>query len=59
IVGLDVVDPCVDLVEIAHGFGAGAFRIERLQDVGDAVREALESGGPVLLDLSVSSPPAS
>ncbi|MHB1784985.1 MAG: thiamine pyrophosphate-binding protein [Acidimicrobiales bacterium] len=56
-VGMDIADPSVDLVALARGFGAKAFRVERLSEVGDYVREAIATGGPCLLELQVSAPP--
>jgi benzoylformate decarboxylase len=56
-VGVDITDPSVDLATLARGFGANAFRVERLSEVGDYVREALSSGQPCLLDLQVAAPP--
>jgi thiamine pyrophosphate-dependent acetolactate synthase large subunit-like protein len=55
-VGVDITDPSVDLATLARGFGANAFRVERLSEVGDYVREALSSGQPCLLDLQVAAP---
>jgi benzoylformate decarboxylase len=57
-VGLDITDPSVDLVAIAHGFGADAIRVERLAEVGDAVRAALAAARPTVLDVQVTAPPA-
>jgi benzoylformate decarboxylase len=55
-VGMDITDPSVDLVSIAHGFGAAAIRVDRLPEVGDAVRDALATGRPTLLDVQVAAP---
>ncbi len=57
-VGVDIVDPAVDLVALAHGFGADGVRVERLSDVTDAVRGALRAGRPCLVELPVASPPS-
>ncbi len=56
--GLEITDPSVDLVSIARGFGAAAVRVDRLPDVGDAVRAALAAGRPALVELQVAAPPA-
>jgi benzoylformate decarboxylase len=56
-VGLDITGPSVDLVSIARGFGAAALRVDRLAEVGDAVREALAAARPTLLDVQVAAPP--
>ena len=55
-IGTNIQSPEVDLVSLAHGFGAKAFRVQSLSDVGDQVREALASNGPCLLELQVSAP---
>ena len=54
--GLDIASPGVDLPAVARGFGAAARRVERLPDVGDAVREALAAGRPSLLEVPVAAP---
>jgi acetolactate synthase-1/2/3 large subunit len=40
----------VDFVSIAKAFGAAGRRIERPDEVGPAVREALQADGPVVLE---------
>jgi benzoylformate decarboxylase len=56
-VGMHITDPSVDLVSVARGFGAAAIRVERLPEVGAAVREALAAARPTVLDLQVAAPP--
>jgi benzoylformate decarboxylase len=56
-VGLDIAGPSVDLVAIARGFGADAIRVERLPEVGDAIRAALAAARPTVLDVQVTAPP--
>ncbi len=56
-VGMDIADPNIDMVALGRGLGAKAYRIERLSEVGDYVREAIAAGGPCLLELQVSAPP--
>jgi benzoylformate decarboxylase len=56
-VGMHITDPSVDLVSVARGFGAAAIRVERLPEVGSAVREALAAARPTVLDLQVAAPP--
>jgi benzoylformate decarboxylase len=56
-IGVDIADPTVDLAALARGFGAAAVAVDRLEDVGDAVREALASARPTLLDVHVAAPP--
>ena len=53
---LDIADPGADLVSIARGFGAAASRVDRLEEVGDAVSAALAAARPALLDVQVAAP---
>ena len=39
---------------VARGFGVDATPVEKAGDVGDAVRLALDSGRPHLLELTVA-----
>jgi benzoylformate decarboxylase len=55
-VSLDIADPGVDLVSIARGFGAAAIRVDRLPEVGEAVREALAAARPTMLEVQVAAP---
>jgi len=57
-VGLDIADPGVDLVAVARGFGADAIRVDRLPEVGDAVRAALATARPTVVEVGVTAPPA-
>jgi benzoylformate decarboxylase len=50
---MDLTDPEMDFVAIAQGFGVQAQRIERPEQVGPALKAALASGKPVLLDVMV------
>lgn len=50
---MDLSDPRVDFVQIAAGFGVKGARIERPDEIGDAVREAQASGEPRLLDVLI------
>lgn len=51
--GLDL--PGLDLVAIAQGFGCAARRVERPEEVTAAAREALASGKPTVLQVSITS----
>jgi len=55
-VAMDIVDPPVDYVGLAQSLGVTASRIDHAGDVGDAVRTALASGGPSLLELPIAAP---
>jgi benzoylformate decarboxylase len=55
-VGMDLADPPVDFVALAQSMGVDASLVEKAGDVGDALRSALESGRPHLLELPISAP---
>ena len=42
-----------DMVTIASGFGAWAKRVERADEVGPALREAIACGRPAVLDMVI------
>ena len=46
-----------DFATIARGFGAHAVRISRPDEVAPALREALEMGGPAVIDVMVDTQP--
>lgn len=50
-VHMDLTDPEVGFVGVAEGFGVAARRIERPDEIGPALREAVATDGPVLLDV--------
>lgn len=50
--GMDFPVP-FDLAAIARGFGAYGARVEKAEDVGPALNDALASGRPALLDMIV------
>ncbi len=47
---MDLIDPPIDFVDIASGFGVKGVRIERPDEIGDAVREAQAAAEPRLID---------
>jgi benzoylformate decarboxylase len=53
-VGLDLADPPVDFVALATSMGVDGTRIDSTGDVGDAVRTALASGRPHVLELPIT-----
>jgi benzoylformate decarboxylase len=55
-VAMDIDDPPVDFLSLAQSMGVAATLVEKADDVGDAVRVALESGRPHLLDLPIAAP---
>ena len=50
---LDISEPEVDFVAIAQGFGVQAVRVEAVQDLAPAVKQAFASGAPWLIDVAV------
>jgi benzoylformate decarboxylase len=55
-VAMDIVDPTIDYLALAQSMGVKATLVEKARDVGDAVRAALDSGGPHLLELPIAAP---
>ena len=45
-----VLDVAVDFVKISEGMGAKAIRVTKMEEVEPAIREALATEGPVVLD---------
>lgn len=45
-----ILDDAVDFVKIAEGMGAKAIRVTKMEEVEPALKEALASDGPVVLD---------
>lgn len=54
-IGMDLDEPPVDYVALAASMGVAATLVERAGDVGDALRHALASGRPHLLELPVAA----
>lgn len=53
-VGMDLADPPIDYVALATSMSVDATRVDHADDVGDALRSALASGRPHLLELPIS-----
>lgn len=45
-----VLNDAVDFVKISEGMGAKAIRVTKMEEVESAIKEALSSDGPVVLD---------
>jgi sulfoacetaldehyde acetyltransferase len=52
-VAMDLVDPVLDFAQIAQAFGIRGQRVERPEELGPALRSALRSGEPSLVDVVV------
>jgi benzoylformate decarboxylase len=50
---MDIVDPRVDFLSLARAFDVPAERVSSVEDVGGAVKKALASGGPALVEVVV------
>lgn len=55
-VAMDLVDPPVDYLALARSMGVDATLVEKAHDVGDAVRAALDTGRPHLVELPIAAP---
>jgi benzoylformate decarboxylase len=54
-VGMDLDDPPVDFLALARSMGVDATTVEHADDAGDAVKAALDTGRPHLLELRIRS----
>jgi thiamine pyrophosphate-dependent acetolactate synthase large subunit-like protein len=54
-IGMDLVDPVLDFAQIAQAFGVRGQRVERPEELGTALRSALRSGEPSLVDAVIES----
>jgi benzoylformate decarboxylase len=53
-VAMDLDDPPVDYVELAAGFGVDGTLVKHADDITDAVRSAVERGGPHLVEVPIT-----
>ena len=54
-VGMDLTDPPVDYLALATSMAVDATRVDHTVDVGDAVKSALASGRPHVLELPITA----
>ena len=54
-VGMDMNDPPMDFVALAAGFGLAGRRVDDPDAIGDALREAVASGKPNLIEVPVAN----
>jgi len=52
-VEMDLTQPAVDFPALAAGFGVTGVRVDRAEDIGDAVREAQKANEPRLVDVAI------
>ena len=55
-VGLDIDDPPIDFPALARSMGVPGLTVEKAADIGDVVRSAWRSDGPLVLELPVTPP---
>jgi benzoylformate decarboxylase len=55
-VAMDIDEPPIDYLALARSMGVDATLVEKAHDVADAVRIALDSGRPHLLELPIAAP---
>ncbi|MBI4189394.1 MAG: thiamine pyrophosphate-binding protein [Betaproteobacteria bacterium] len=53
-VAMDMNDPAIDFVSVARGLGMAARRVSEPGDVNTALREAIQSGAPNLVEVIVA-----
>ena len=53
-IGMDIREPEIDFVALAQSMGVQGRRIVDPDEVGPALRESMQRGGPALLDVSVA-----
>ncbi|MEZ5730296.1 MAG: thiamine pyrophosphate-binding protein [Burkholderiaceae bacterium] len=51
---MDLRDPAIDFMALARGFGLSAARVTDAAEVGAAIRDAIASGAPSLIELVVA-----
>jgi benzoylformate decarboxylase len=54
-IGMDVVDPAIDYVALARSMGVDAQVVTRASDIGDAVKAAMSTGRPSLIEIPVAA----
>ena len=50
-VGMELVDPAIDYVGLAHSLGVAAERAKNLKDTTDLIAKGLRSNAPLLIDV--------
>ncbi len=54
-VGIDLVQPAIQFVDLAKSMGVYGVRAERAQDFKQALQEALQRPGPTLIDVPIEA----
>ena len=58
LVGMELREPTIDWVAVAQGFGVAASRVSDPAALHDALRQAIASGRPALVDVIMEGPAA-
>ena len=58
LVGMELREPAIDWVAVAQGFGVAANRVSDPAALHDALRQAIASGRPALVDVIMEGPAA-
>jgi benzoylformate decarboxylase len=53
--GMDMQNPAIDFVAVAKGFGVPAVSVTRPRDIDEALKSAIASGGPALVEVVVGN----
>jgi len=53
-VGLELDDPAIDFVGLAHAFGIAAKHANTVADATDLIQEGLKSNSAILIDVELS-----
>ncbi len=55
--GMDLIEPRIDFVQLAQGMGVRGQKVERPDDLRDALRSALASDKPAVVEVCIESVP--
>ena len=56
-IAMDLVDPAIDYLSLAHALGVPARRIERAADIAPAIEAGIASRSPNLIEIVISAGP--
>jgi benzoylformate decarboxylase len=52
-IGMDLEDPVIDFVGLAHSLGVPGERLEKIEEIRPALKKALEKDSPYLIDVGI------
>jgi benzoylformate decarboxylase len=53
---MDLVDPPIDFLALAKSMGVPAQRLNTVVDIAPAIKAAIASGGPIILEIPIAEP---